>query len=212
MTHDNADISASNIDLLKQNILDSLSSAPGDSTAQCRCLQPFLKETKKKACKIILHNLVQLSFTQDNACQYWDAIVKHADKMQISLKRNIGLTTAACDYFSTVQPYLNNPKLIEFSRYEETLRSAHQDFLTGLLSRGAFQNSFDQEMSRATRHGHDTTFIFFDLDNFKTINDQYGHLAGDKALKEVGKIGSFEIQVGKANSFILEKSSLPVKR
>ncbi len=169
MTHTNKESSTTDESLLRQNILDSLSSAPGDSTAQCRCLQPFLDATRKEACKIILHNLVQLSFTQDNACRYWEAIVEHAEKMQISLDRKIGLTTAACDYFSTVQPYLNNPKLIEFSRYEETLRSAHQDFLTGLLSRGAFQSSFDQEISRATRHSHNTTLIFFDLDNFKTI-------------------------------------------
>lgn len=188
MTLNNQDSSSTAKDLLRQNILDSLSSAPGDSTAQCRCLQPFLNGMKKEACKIILHNLVQLNFTQDNACKYWDAIVKHAEKMQTSLDRKVGLATAACDYFSTILPYLNNPKLIEFARFEETLKSAHQDFLTGLLSRCAFQSSFEQELSRAKRHGHNATLIFFDLDKFKEINDEYGHLAGDDVLRQVGKV------------------------
>ena len=174
--------------LLRQNILHSLSSAPGDFIAQCQHLKPLINGNKDEACKIILHNLVQLNFTQDNACDHWHAIVNHAKSMQSSLGRTVGLTTAACDYFSTIQPSLDNPKLIEFARFEETLKSAHQDFLTGLLSRSAFQNLFDQELSRAKRHKHDTTLIFFDLDNFKKINDDHGHIAGDEALKEVGQV------------------------
>ncbi|HIQ37232.1 MAG TPA: diguanylate cyclase [Desulfocapsa sulfexigens] len=174
--------------LLQQKILGSLSSAPGDFTAQCELLKPFLNRNEKEACTIILYNLVQLTFTRDEARRHWHAIVKHAKKMQSSLDRTLGLTTAACDYFSTVKPSLDNPKLIEFARFEETLKSAHQDFLTGLLSRSAFQNLFEQELSRAKRHSYNTTLIFFDLDSFKQINDQYGHLAGDEALKQVGEI------------------------
>ncbi len=173
---------------LQQDILSSLSSAPGDSKTQCQHLQPLLKKKKKEVCKIILYNLVQLNFTQDNSCEHWDAIVQHAQKLQTTLKRKVGLATVACDYFSTINPCLDNPKLIEFARLEETLKSAHHDFLTGLLSREAFQNFFEQEISRATRHGQNTTLVFFDLDKFKTINDTHGHLIGDKVLKQVGKI------------------------
>ncbi len=182
--------SPSEIQILQQNILNALSSAPGDFTTQCEQLKDFLTENKKESCKIILYSLVQLKFTQDNACEHWDAIVTHAKSLQNKLVRPVGLTTAACDYFSTIQPRLDNPKLIEFARFEETLKSAHQDFLTGLLSRGAFQNLFEQEISRAKRHKRNTTLIFFDLDNFKNINDEYGHLAGDEALKQVGEIFS----------------------
>jgi len=188
MALDNQDTSFADRLLLQQNILDSLSSNPGDFTAQCQHLQPFLNGNRKEVCKIILHNLVQLHFTTDNACEHWDSIVTHATDMQNSLDRTVGLTTAACDYFSTIQPCLDNPKLIEVARFEETLKSAHQDFLTGLLSRRAFQNVFEQEVSRAKRHNHNTTLIFFDLDTFKQINDTHGHLAGDEVLKQVGKI------------------------
>ena len=187
MTLENNDSSSTDHDL-QQNILNSLSSAPGDFTTQCQRLQPFLKENKKETCKIILHHLVQLHFTQDSACKHWNAIVRHAEKMQHSLDRTVGLTTAACDYFSNVLPLLNNPKLIEFARFEETLKSVHLDFLTGLLSRGAFQNLFEQEISRAKRHKHNCTLIFLDLDKFKQINDNYGHLAGDEVLKQVAAI------------------------
>jgi len=179
---------ADNTATLQKEILASLSCAPGDSTAQCERLQPFLSATKKEACQIILDNLVQLHFTRENACEHWDAIVKHATTLRGSLDRTVGLATAACDYFSTINPKLTSPKLIEHDRLEEAMKSAHRDFLTGLLSRGAFQELFEQEISRAKRHKHNATLIFFDLDNFKEINDTHGHLAGDKTLKEVGRI------------------------
>lgn len=177
----------SKLQILQQNIITSLSSDPGNSTIQRRHLKPYLEENKAEACKIILHTLVQLNFPEDNACEHWEAIVSHAEKLQTNLDRRIGLTTAACDYFSTVKPRLSTPKLIEFDRLEETIKSAHHDFLTGLLTRGAFQDIFEQELSRAQRHKHDATMIFFDLDQFKEINDKYGHSAGDEALKLVGK-------------------------
>jgi len=174
--------------ILQEKILASLSCAPGDSTEQCERLQPFLSATRKEACQIILDNLVQLHFTSENACEHWDAIVKHATTLRGSLDRTVGLATAACDYFSTINPKLTSPKLIEHDRLEEAMKSAHRDFLTGLLSRGTFQELFEQEISRAKRHKHNATLIFFDLDNFKEINDTYGHLAGDETLKKVGKI------------------------
>lgn len=173
---------------LQQDILASLSSAPGDAAAQCKRLQPFLHATREETCRIILSNLVQINFDNDNACKHWDAIVDHASTLHGSLSRSVGLATAACDYFSTINPRLANPKLVEFHRLEETLNSAHRDFLTGLLSRGTFQELFEQDISRAKRHCHNSTLIFFDLDNFKEINDTYGHPAGDKVLKKIGEI------------------------
>lgn len=173
---------------LRHNIIESLGSSPGDFEAQCHCLEPFLATQKKEACKILLHNLVQLTFPLENACQQWDAIITHAAAMQKDLKRKIGLATAACDYFSNIYPRLNNPRLIESAILESTLHSAHRDFLTGLMSRASFQDTLDQEISRAKRHSHDITLIFFDLNHFKAINDTHGHLAGDEALRQVGKI------------------------
>ncbi len=173
---------------LQDNILASLGSNPGDSTTQCAHLQPFLDQTKMEACQIILENLVQLHFSQDKACQHWDAIVQHADILQGSLDRTVGLATVACDYFSSINPRLTNPKLIEHARLEETLQSAHLDYLTKLLGRRAFQELFEQEISRAQRHKHNVTLIFFDLDNFKSINDEYGHLTGDETLRQAGRI------------------------
>lgn len=59
------------------------------------------------------------------------------------------------------------------------------DGLTGLLNRSAIDQRLDEEIQRAVRYGHPLTVALIDLDNFKTINDTYGHQFGDRTLQAV---------------------------
>jgi diguanylate cyclase (GGDEF)-like protein len=69
-------------------------------------------------------------------------------------------------------------------RAEEFHRLATVDPLTGLYNRRFAENRLAAEAARSLRYGHTLTVISFDLNNFKQINDQYGHPAGDQVLKE----------------------------
>src|SRR5258708_5857671 len=60
------------------------------------------------------------------------------------------------------------------------------DPLTGLHNRRYLMDRLTQEMQRADRHGEPLAFAMVDLDGFKPINDQYGHVVGDKVLRAVG--------------------------
>jgi len=62
------------------------------------------------------------------------------------------------------------------------------DDLTGLFNRRYFYRKLEEEMTRANRQKGNLVLILLDLDYFKDYNDNFGHLAGDKALKEVGRI------------------------
>ncbi len=77
---------------------------------------------------------------------------------------------------------LERTSQLEASR-EELHRQATHDGLTGLLNRVAVLEAFDQELARAQRDGTPVTVVLADIDHFKQINDTYGHLAGDEALR-----------------------------
>jgi diguanylate cyclase (GGDEF)-like protein len=67
-------------------------------------------------------------------------------------------------------------------------RIAHIDSLTSIYNRLHFQQFLDAEIDRVKRYGSTFSIIFFDLDNFKAINDEYGHLVGDEVLSEVARL------------------------
>ena len=71
---------------------------------------------------------------------------------------------------------------------EEQRVRAISDPLTQLPNRGAYNERVEQEYVRWRRYNHDLTMVVCDLDHFKKINDNYGHLAGDKVLKLVAKL------------------------
>jgi two-component system chemotaxis response regulator CheY len=65
---------------------------------------------------------------------------------------------------------------------------ATHDSLTGLLNRRALYDLASRELARAQREGLPLSVIMIDLDHFKQINDNYGHLTGDQALRQAGDV------------------------
>ena len=68
---------------------------------------------------------------------------------------------------------------------DQLRRQAVQDTLTGALTRHAFATSLKDLLVHASHYGRPVALLVMDLDHFKSINDQYGHLSGDAALKLV---------------------------
>lgn len=71
---------------------------------------------------------------------------------------------------------------------EEQRQKALIDPLTGLPNRAAWSERLDQEISEWQQHGNTLMLAMLDLDHFKRINDNYGHLAGDKVLKLIASV------------------------
>jgi len=75
------------------------------------------------------------------------------------------------------------------TRLQQELREqATRDPLTGAYNRRYFTEVIAQEMSRSKRHGRPIGFLMVDVNRFKQINDQLGHVVGDKVLQEVGAL------------------------
>ncbi len=80
----------------------------------------------------------------------------------------------------------------EIEKLKEELKKvkeeANIDPLTGLRNRRSFERTLNEFFRDFKRYGYPFSVIMMDLDNFKDINDTYGHLVGDRVLKEIGNI------------------------
>lgn len=76
--------------------------------------------------------------------------------------------------------------LISWERMDLLLRTATTDQLTGLMNRHTFTKRLGDELARSERTKEPISLLLIDLDWFKEINDQEGHLVGDAVLTEVG--------------------------
>jgi len=94
------------------------------------------------------------------------------------LKNILQEVTKNYDYFLAKQEQL----------LKQTFELSIKDPLTNLYNRHYLEDYATQAFSRMQRHNSKLVLIFIDLDNFKQVNDTYGHEMGDKVLKEVSEI------------------------
>jgi diguanylate cyclase (GGDEF)-like protein len=72
--------------------------------------------------------------------------------------------------------------------HEMVAEQAVTDELTGLPNNRRFRRWIATEVARSERFGHDLSLLMLDIDDFKHVNDTYGHLQGDEVLRQVGRI------------------------
>ena len=78
--------------------------------------------------------------------------------------------------------------------YELERTYARIDYLTGSINRKGFQEILDREILRGQRSSKTLALVYIDLDNFKSLNDVFGHKAGDDALRLVADVVSSHIR------------------
>ena len=80
---------------------------------------------------------------------------------------------------------------IQNARYVQRVRHmAYVDGLTGIYNRRFFETRIEEEIERAKRYQGAMSVIMFDIDHFKRLNDEFGHLLGDDVLRQVSNIFS----------------------
>ncbi|MCH7662288.1 MAG: sensor domain-containing diguanylate cyclase, partial [Chloroflexi bacterium] len=78
--------------------------------------------------------------------------------------------------------------------HDLVMQQALTDPLTRLPNRRAFSQRLEQEIRRSIRYQHKFALVMLDFDNFKHINDTYGHPAGDETLREIGRCMQAEVR------------------
>jgi diguanylate cyclase (GGDEF)-like protein len=171
----------------RQSLLEFLEAGPGHE-------ETLLEEFERKKghgdplYSSLLYLLTHLNFTERQAARHWKKVIAHRDAMRVSMKRDPGLRVAILDYFVNVSHELKNPKVIELAIYERTERSAVTDGLTGLYNHVFFLQALRQEVLRSKRHGLRAALLLLDLDNFKQVNDERGHVEGDRVLMKAAAV------------------------
>jgi len=78
--------------------------------------------------------------------------------------------------------------LLDFKAYLDTCEeAAFTDHLTGLANRRRFERQLAREIARTARYGHPFCLLMLDIDDFKRVNDTFGHAAGDEAIRRLAK-------------------------
>jgi len=88
---------------------------------------------------------------------------------------------------NTILKFLSSDN-IENAYHEELFRLAKIDGLTNIYNRRHFMESIEQEVDRARRYNRPLSLLMIDIDHFKSVNDTFGHRAGDSVLSAVAKL------------------------
>ncbi|MFP4490014.1 MAG: diguanylate cyclase [Spirochaetaceae bacterium] len=131
-----------------------------------------------------MHILSDLVMSEEEAREHYNNILEHTAQLERVQGRNVGFRVGMLDYLLNIKPKLQCPKFMELSKYESMVRSGNLDYLTGLFNRSYFDSQLEKEVHRAKRYGHTFSLLMMDIDDFKEVNDTYGHLLGDEVLKK----------------------------
>jgi diguanylate cyclase (GGDEF)-like protein len=134
--------------------------------------------------RLIINLLTSLDMEESEARVHYFNMLENKYYLSEKMGRDIGIRVAALDYFQNIMKSLKNPKIMEIEFFEQILRLSNRDPKTGCYNTKFIYEFVVKELKKARRHRQQLSMMMIDLDNFKDINDRFGHLAGDKVLKE----------------------------
>jgi len=132
--------------------------------------------------------LTGMTAPEDIARVILTAVTAHAEELCEALKRPVGIRAAALDLLDRLEGNLRAQGVVQEPPHENVVRMAFVDYLTGLPNFRSLSERFEGEIKRATRYHRLLSLIMLDLDGFKEINDRFGHLIGNAALKHVAEL------------------------
>ena len=133
-----------------------------------------------------------------------------------SIKDDDGNITGAIETLVNISEAKRNQQALEESE-ERYKQLSITDVLTGLYNKRLFTEQLTNELDRCRRYGMHASLCLIDLDNFKSMNDTYGHLFGDQILAEFGSIAKSNLRYsdsayrygGEEFAIILPNTDLP---
>ena len=138
--------------------------------------------------RVLIQYLAHLDFPEEDAQIHFAQIKKNRIQMTNLQGRDLGIRVAALDYFSNHLRIFKNATFTESRILDALDRENRLDAKTGCFNSGFFELAVQREFGRARRYGQNFSLMIIDLDNFKYINDNHGHLTGDLVLKRFAEL------------------------
>jgi len=171
--------------------LDLVGAFAGDrplTEAEAALFEDFKKRRDGEFFSDLLYAITHTCFQPAVAEGLWTEILRHKIKLSQAVQRNVGVAVAALDYLSNLKGQLNSPTLMGESLVANIAQLALRDGLTRLFNHTACLERIAVELRIYQRYGRAASLLMVDVDDFKRINDQYGHQAGDRVLVALGAI------------------------
>lgn len=137
----------------------------------------------------LLYDMFYIYYDEDEARAMYESILLHKGRLEEKLDKEISFLAAAVDYSDEHSVFLE-PRVVEKSLVEKLSEIAIYDSLTGLYKRGVFDSLLEKEIKKHRRYKKPLSVFMLDIDDFKVINDTYGHQEGDKVLRNIGQLMS----------------------
>jgi diguanylate cyclase (GGDEF)-like protein len=170
--------------------LDLVSGLAGDralTEAEKQRLNEHKKNRGHRFYSDLLYSITHQFFPPEVAESLWDQILQHKTILSLALERNVRIAVAALDYLSNITSNMGSATLVGEANIEEIIGLSLRDGLTGLFNHTYFYQQIDFEVRRYLRYGTLVSLVLIDIDDFKAVNDSYGHREGDRVLAEIGR-------------------------
>jgi diguanylate cyclase (GGDEF)-like protein len=122
----------------------------------------------------------------------WNDVLSHKQLISAKLERSVGIAVAMLDFLSNIRSDLKMPTLISEANVAELFSLSMRDGMTGLFNHSTCYELLELELTNHRRYGVGVALLALDVDDFKHVNDKYGHQQGDRVLVELAKVITHE--------------------
>jgi diguanylate cyclase (GGDEF)-like protein len=179
---------------LNMDIAGALAGDRELSSRERSTVKRLIKEKGEGFYTDLLLQLTHQPFSGENAKRLWCRIVKHKKELSDALGRNVGLVVGAADYFRNFSGLVETPTMISAKTLCRVAEVALKDGLTDLYDHATFKMRLNNELRRYHRYGDGFSLMMIDIDDFKQLNDTYGHQVGDRVLVSVANALQAEVR------------------
>ncbi len=133
----------------------------------------------------LFYTLSHHYFAPNIAEELWNKVLAHKKMMIDQLCRPVTITVATLDYLSNIKTKFISPTLISEAHVSELANLSMKDGMTGLYNHTSCYEILTIEIRNHRRYGKGLSVLMIDIDDFKLVNDRFGHQEGDRVLIEL---------------------------